>query len=64
MDISFALQALAVEDLARAATLAPGVHPVPGRRSTARSRALKLASLGVEIDALSAEQEQYLRGWR
>jgi S-adenosylhomocysteine hydrolase len=26
--------------------------------------ALKLASLGVEIDVLSAEQERYLRGWR
>jgi len=24
---------------------------------------LKLASLGVEIDVLSAEQAQYLRGW-
>jgi adenosylhomocysteinase len=26
--------------------------------------ALKLASLGVEIDRLSPEQERYLRGWR
>jgi len=64
MDISFALQALAAEELARGTgDLAPGVHPVPDRidREVAT---LKLASLGVEIDTLSAEQERYLRGWR
>jgi adenosylhomocysteinase len=64
MDISFALQALAAELLARSGdTLEPGVHPVPDAidREVA---ALKLASLGVEIDSLSAEQERYLRGWR
>jgi adenosylhomocysteinase len=64
MDISFALQALAVELLARTgAELEPGVHPVPDAidREVA---ALKLASLGVDIDSLSAEQERYLRGWR
>jgi adenosylhomocysteinase len=64
MDISFALQALAAEELARRADeLAPGVHPVPDEidREVA---ALKLASLGVRIDELSAEQERYLRGWR
>jgi adenosylhomocysteinase len=62
MDISFALQALAAEELARGG-LEPGVHPVPNGidREVA---ALKLASLGVEIDVLSAEQERYLRGWR
>jgi adenosylhomocysteinase len=64
MDISFALQALAVELLARSGgELAPGVHPVPDAidREVA---ALKLASLGVQIDTLSPEQERYLRGWR
>jgi len=61
MDISFALQALAVEELARG-ELEPGVHPVPDGidREVA---ALKLASLGVTIDELSPEQEQYRRGW-
>ena len=52
MDISFALQALAAEELARrGGELAPGVHPVPDGidREVA---ALKLASLGVEIDTL------------
>jgi adenosylhomocysteinase len=50
MDMSFALQALAVEDLvARGAELAPGVHPVPVEvdREVAR---LKLSALGVAID--------------
>jgi len=63
MDISFALQALAAEDLARRADeLEPGVHQVPGwiDREVAT---LKLASLGVEIDTLSEEQERYRRGW-
>jgi adenosylhomocysteinase len=64
MDISFALQALAAEDLVRReGELKPGVHPVRGEidREVA---ALKLASLGVRIDELSPEQERYLRGWR
>jgi adenosylhomocysteinase len=63
MDISFALQALAAEDLAqRGAELAPGVHPVP-EGIDREVAALKLASLGVEIDTLSEEQERYRRGW-
>jgi adenosylhomocysteinase len=64
MDISFALQALAAEDLARrAGDREPGVHPVP-EEVDREVAALKLASLGVEIDRLSPEQERYLRGWR
>jgi adenosylhomocysteinase len=63
MDISFALQALAAEDLARrAGELAPGVHPVP-EGIDREVAALKLASLGVQIDTLSEEQERYRRGW-
>jgi adenosylhomocysteinase len=63
MDMSFANQVLAVEHLvAHGAALGAGVHPVPEAvdREVAR---LKLASLGVEIDALSDEQADYLRGW-
>ncbi len=63
MDMSFANQVLAVEHLvADGKALGPGVHPVPDAvdREVAR---LKLASLGVEIDVLSVEQAQYLRGW-
>jgi adenosylhomocysteinase len=61
MDMSFANQVLAVEHLVTAG-LGPGVHPVPEAvdREVAR---LKLASLGVEIDALSEAQAAYLRGW-
>jgi adenosylhomocysteinase len=62
MDISFALQALAAEELART-RLEPGVHPVP-ERIDREVAALKLASLGVRIDELSADQARYLRGWR
>ena len=63
MDMSFANQVLAVEHLvAHGEALGPGVHPVPEAvdREVAR---LKLASLGVEIDALTDEQARYLRGW-
>jgi adenosylhomocysteinase len=64
MDISFALQALCIEELVRrAGERAPGVHPVPDAidREVAR---LKLAALGVEIDALTPDQEEYLDTWR
>jgi adenosylhomocysteinase len=64
MDISFALQALAAEELARrGGSLRAGVHPVP-EGIDLEVAALKLASLGIEIDVLSPEQERYLRGWR
>jgi adenosylhomocysteinase len=63
MDVSFALHALAVAELVRSgASLAPGVHPVPDALDR-EVAALKLASLGVEIDALTPEQEAYLRPW-
>jgi adenosylhomocysteinase len=61
MDVSFALQALAAEALV-AGEWAPGVHPVPEaiEREVA---ALKLAALGVSIDALTPEQKEYLASW-
>jgi adenosylhomocysteinase len=63
MDISFALQALAAETLARrAGELQPGVHAVP-EEVDREVAALKLASLGIAIDTLSEEQERYRRGW-
>jgi len=59
MDMSFALQALVVEHLARhGADLAPAVHPVPPAIDHEVAR-LKLAALGVEIDALTPEQQAY-----
>jgi adenosylhomocysteinase len=63
MDMSFANQALAAEELVRhGADLAPGVHPVPDRIDREIAR-LKLASLDVRIDALTAAQEEYLSSW-
>ncbi len=61
MDMSFANQVLAVEHLV-GASLGPGVHPVPEALDREIAR-LKLASLGVEIDTLTVEQADYLRGW-
>jgi adenosylhomocysteinase len=63
MDMSFALQALCVEELVRrGGELPAAVLPVPARidREVAR---LKLAALGVRIDELTPEQEAYLHRW-
>jgi len=63
MDVSFALQALCVEELVRhGEALAPAVHPVPAEidREVAL---LKLAALGVEIDETTAEQSDYRESW-
>jgi adenosylhomocysteinase len=64
MDMSFAAQALAVAHLAReGAQLQAGVHAPPLELDHEVAR-LKLASLGIEIDVLSAAQERYLRSFR
>jgi adenosylhomocysteinase len=63
MDMSFANQALSVEHLVKnAKKLGPSVYPVPEEidRDVAR---LKLESMGVAIDKLSREQEEYLTSW-
>ncbi|MCW3000159.1 MAG: adenosylhomocysteinase [Solirubrobacterales bacterium] len=63
MDMSFANQALAAEHLARSAgALAAGVHPVP-ELIDREVATLKLRSLGVRIDTLNADQQQYLHHW-
>jgi adenosylhomocysteinase len=63
MDMSFANLALAVEHLVtRAGELPPRVLDVPSEIDDEIAR-LKLASLGVEIDALTPEQEDYLASW-
>ena len=60
MDMSFAIQALSAEYLAaHRSELAPGVIPVPRELDEAVAR-IKLAAMGVEIDALSTEQKDYL----
>jgi adenosylhomocysteinase len=63
MDMSFANLALAVEHLVRLrGRLEPRVLDVPRELDDEIAR-LKLASLGVEIDDLTPEQESYLSSW-
>ena len=63
MDVSFALQALCVEELVRAgAELDPAVHQVPDSIDREVGR-LKLAALGVSIDEPTPEQEHYRESW-
>ncbi len=64
MDISFAVQALALAWLAEGQhELAAGVHGVPAAID-ARVARLALASLDAEIDVLTPEQHDYLESWR
>ncbi len=63
MDMSFANQALAGEYLrANAASLRAEVYVVPAAIDKEIAR-LKLMSMGVEIDTLTAEQKHYLSSW-
>jgi adenosylhomocysteinase len=63
MDMSFANQALAVEWIVKhRGSLDVGVYPVPPEIDSEVAR-LKLRSMGVEIDQLTPEQEEYLRSW-
>ncbi len=64
MDMSFANQALSAEYMVRnAASLKPGVYPVPADIDAEIAR-LKLATMGVRIDTLTAEQAKYLASWQ
>ena len=64
MDMSFANQALSVEYLAKhARSLERKVYAVPVAIDQEIAR-LKLASMGISIDTLTAEQEEYLRSWQ
>jgi len=63
MDVSFALQALCVEELVRCGDgYGHGVHAVPAAIDRDVGK-LKLAALGVEIDEPTAEQEHYRESW-
>ena len=63
MDMSFANQALSVEWVVKNhKDLEAGVYPVPEEIDAEVAR-LKLQAMGVQIDALSAEQESYLTSW-
>ena len=64
MDMSFANQALVVEYLwQQGRDLAPGVYPVPAEIDGEVAR-LKLAAMGLAIDDLTSEQQNYLSSWR
>jgi len=63
MDMSFANQALATEyAVANAASLENKVYPVPVEIDEEIAR-LKLETMGVVIDELTAEQATYLASW-
>jgi len=63
MDMSFADQALCVEYIARRTERLPvAVHPVPADIDAEVAR-LKLRSMNINIDELTAEQRKYLESW-
>ena len=63
MDMSFALQALSARYiLENGSKLEKGVHDVPGDLDR-RVAELKLGSLGIAIDTLTREQDQYINSW-
>jgi adenosylhomocysteinase len=63
MDMSFANQALSAEHLAQhASELEKKVYVVPEEIDKEIAR-LKLETLGIAIDTLTAEQEKYLSSW-
>jgi adenosylhomocysteinase len=63
MDMSFANQALSAEYMAKEyKRLGKKVYPVPPPIDREIAR-LKLASMNVEIDTLTPEQEKYLSSW-
>ena len=63
MDMSFANQALCVEHLVKKGKeLERKVYPVPEEVDNEVGR-LKLRSMGISIDTLTAEQKRYLESW-
>jgi adenosylhomocysteinase len=63
MDMSFANQALCIEHMVKLAnSLELDVHPVPEKIDTAIAKE-KLLSMGIKIDRLTREQQQYLASW-
>jgi adenosylhomocysteinase len=62
MDMSFAVQALALEWLTTT-DLPPGVHDVPAEIDAEVART-KLAAMGVGLDVLTGSQLRYLSSWQ
>ncbi len=64
MDMSFANQALSAEYLTRHADdMAPAVHNIP-KTIDHEIAALKLAAMGIHLDTLTPEQENYQNQWQ
>ena len=63
MDMSFANQALSVEHLVKnSGQLGADVYPVPEPIDRQIAK-LKLDSMGIQVDKLTPDQEQYLASW-
>jgi adenosylhomocysteinase len=63
MDMSFSIQALALEHLVKnSQKLGPGVHTVPREMDEEVAR-LALRTMGLGIDSLTHEQREYLESW-
>ena len=64
MDMSFSIQALALEHLVRNSdSLMPEVYPIPKEMDDEVAR-LALDSMGLTIDRLNQDQLDYLHGWK
>ena len=61
--MSFADQALVAEWIQGCKSLEVGVHDVP-REIDEMVASIKLQSMGVRIDSLTAEQKKYLTSWK
>ncbi|HEX4907441.1 MAG TPA: adenosylhomocysteinase, partial [Actinomycetes bacterium] len=62
MDMSVADQSLSLEWLSRQQDLEVRVHDVPAEIDIEVAR-VKLATMDIEIDTLTAAQESYLHSW-
>jgi len=64
MDMSFANQALGIEYMVKkgAETFEKNVYPVPEEIDKEIAK-VKLAAMGIDIDILTPEQEEYLASW-
>ncbi|TCJ15635.1 adenosylhomocysteinase [Rubrobacter taiwanensis] len=63
MDLTFAIQALCAHHLANRRQTEPGVHLLP-REIDDRVAGIKLQTLGMGVDRLTPQQEEFLREWR
>ena len=64
IDLTFAIQALCAHYLANNhEKLTPTVHLLPTEIDDEVAR-IKLGTIGMEVDSLSPQQEEFLRGWR